>query len=118
MSNFDFDDETNCYYNTEEERMELHDAIKLFQKENNNITNKCDNYINPVNTNGSSGIIYESDKGYTKLSNLPLETHKILDKRNIACETITMKIKKSINENENSKKFSELNKIFPHYKNI
>ncbi len=115
MLDLNFNNKIKCHYESREEKKKVEDAMELFEKKNKNVKCACENYINIVNTNGSSGIIFESEKGYTKLSNLPFETSKLFNKRDVNCDTLIMKIKKSIDENENSKKFSKLNEIFPNH---
>ena len=61
---------------------------------------------NPVNSTGSSGIIYELDDKYVKYSDLPTETTKLFPKKYVFCNNITLKLNKSINENCNSLRYA------------
>lgn len=108
-------DKINCHYGDIEEKQKIEKKMELFENHNNKISNKCDVLSNPVNTNGSSGTIYNSDSEneYVKFSDLPLETSKLFNKKDINCSVLEMKIDKSINENLNSIKYAELNQIFP-----
>lgn len=103
-----------CYSSDKKEKESVEAKLKLFEDKNNSVKNKCDDYGVSVNTSGSSGTIYESDDDkYIKFSDLPLETSKLFDKSHIFCNTLEMKMDKSINENKYSLNYSKLSKIFP-----
>jgi len=106
-------DKLNCQADNLDEKIDTENELTLFENKNNTINNKCENYTNIINDNGSSGTIYEYDGKYIKFSNLPLEVSKLFSKYDIKCNTLKMKINKAINENVNALKFAELAKVFP-----
>lgn len=123
--NLSFDTETddspnntkklNCYSSTQEEQTNAENELELFEKTNEKTTIPCENFLNPINTHGSSGTIFKgkTPNTFIKYSDLPSETTKLFSRSDMYCDAIAMRINKSINENANSIKYAELNKVLP-----
>lgn len=109
-------DKLKCHSDNIEEKINAENELKIFETTNDNITTRCDEYNDLITESGlygSSGTIYEYDNKYIKISNLPLEISKLFNKHDIKCDTVKMKINKSLNENKNNILFSQLSNIYP-----